>query len=550
MAKDILFDRELWEGMMAGIEKLAGAVKVTLGPKGRNVMMPQPPNLRDAAGEIDPSAPPLPHAPTFVTNDGVTIARVIRLPDPYEEMGASLLREAAIKTNDEAGDGTTTSVILAEELIREGVKNVVAGAHPLGIRRGMTKACEVAVEEIRRFSVPIQTKKEISQVAAISCQDPEIGGLVGEAFDSVGTEGVVSVDVLSKSGRTELDIQKGIVFERGYMGDFMITDKEKGTAELYNPYILLTDHKIENPNELIDIMIMAAEENRPLLIIAEGIERGAMGIIARNKLEGNLDTVGVQPPFYGEGRLWRLEDMAVQTGGRFISKDKGDSLRDVTRNDLGGADHVSVSKRQTIISGGHGDPKAVEDRINQLKYYIEHTDYEFNKNRFKERLAKFVSGVATIQAGGDTEVEIKERKLRIEDAINAARSAMEEGIVAGGGIALVDAIPAVQAFADTLEGDEKVGAKILIQAMEKPCAQIALNAGLKADGIVWEVMKRERGVGFDADRMEYVDMIGEGIVDPVKVTRLALESAVSVAATLLTANAGLTEVRPKPKKED
>lgn len=542
MAKDILFDRDLWNKMMAGIEKVAGTVKVTLGPGGRNAIMLEPPGLRDASGEVDPSSAPLPGAKSYITNDGVTIARSLSFEDPFENMGASLLKEVAIRTNDEAGDGTTTSIILAEALLKEGLRNITAGAHPLAVKRGMTGAAEIALKHVRENSIPVKTRKEISQVASISCQNAETGDLVGEAFDKVGLEGVVSVDVLSRSGKTELDIQEGIVFERGYISEYMITNKETLSAELHDPLILITDHSIENPNDIIDIMIAAAEHERPLLIIAENIEKGALGIIVRNKREGGLDVVGIRPPMYGEGRIWRLEDLAVQTGGRFITKETGELLTDVKFEDLGSASYVKVTRNQTVINGAGGDPAAIEERVRQIRHLIENTDYEFNKERFKERLAKFISGVATIQAGGKTDVEIKENKLRIEDAINAARSAIEEGIVPGGGIALLNAVPAVREYAETLEGDEKTGALIVASVLERPCRQIAINAGLNAERVLAKV-EDQQGIGFDPVSVEYVNMVERGIVDPAKVTRLALQSAISVASTMLTSGAGLVAVK-------
>ena len=542
MAKEILFDRELRERMMRGVQKLAGAVKITLGPRGRNVVMYQPLNQRDINGEADPSAAHKPGTKPYATNDGVTIARSIAFSDPFENMGVEILKEIAIKTNSEAGDGTTTAVILAEALLTEGMKNVVAGAHPIALKKGMAGAASKAIDAVKSFAVPIRTKEEISQVAAISCQDKKIGEMIGEAFDRVGLEGVVSVDTMSRSGKTELDIQEGIIFERGYLNELMVTNKESGTAELYNPCILITDYKIERPNDIIDIMIAAAEQDRPLLIIAESIETEAMGLILRNKLENVMDVVGINPPSYGEGRRWRLEDLAIQTGGRFISKEAGDLLKDVKKEDLGKASFVKVSKNQTVITGGGGDSAEIDFRIRQIRKLIETTDYEFNKERYKERLAKFVSGVATIQAGGNSELEINELKFRIEDAINAARSAMEEGIVPGGGTVLIDAIPQVKEFAETLEGDEKTGAEIVIKALEIPCKQIALNAGLNAESIVSEIKKAGPGTGFDAYDLVFVDMMDRGIVDPVKVTRLALESAVSATGVVLTSSAGLADI--------
>lgn len=549
MARDIIFDEELRNGLVSGMDKLAGAVRITLGPKGRNALMYQPPNLHEASGAADPTLPAQPGAPIYVSNDGVTIARSITLPDPFENMGAELLKAAAIRTNEEAGDGTTTAVILTRAIMKEGIRNVVAGSHPLAVKRGIDAGVSAAVEALKAMAVPVDTRKAISQVAAISCQNAAIGEMIGEAFDRVGLEGVVNVDTMSRSGRAELEVREGIVFEKGYMNERMITNRETGTCELYDPYIFVTDFKLSSAHDIVDILILAAEQDKDMLIIAEEVSGEAMGIILRNTVEGDMKIVCVEPPMYGEGRRWRMEDLALQTGGRFVSKEKGDELADVKLEDFGSAGHVTVAKKQTVITDAKGDPEVVEKRIKELRHLVETTDYEFNRERYKERLAKFVSGVATIQAGGDTDVEIKDEKLRIEDAINAARAAIQEGIVPGGGTALIDAIPAVEAAAKKLDGDERIGAEILARALERPCWQVAENAGIDPGTVVTSVRRRKPGMGFDASSMRYVDMLKAGIIDPVRVTRLALETAASVASTVLTSNAGIADIRTEDKKD-
>jgi len=535
MAKDILHHDDIRAKMIAGIDKAADAVKVTLGPKGRNVAMYQKANVQGAKY----SDAARPGAPAMVTNDGVTIASAIVFEDPFENMGAQLLKEVTSRTNDAAGDGTTTATVLAQAILHEGMKNIAAGAHPLELRNGIVAMAILAEEKLKASAKPIHTREEIARVAAISCQDGDLGDKIGEALSRVGMEGVVNIDETGKS-ETTLDVMEGIVFDRGYLSPHMITDKEKLTAELYNPYILLTDVKFESAKDLIPALILAAEEERPMLIVCEGIEGEAMGVIVRNKLEGDMEFVGVQAPLYGDGRRWRMDDLAVQTGGMFISKEMGMDIRDVTVDMLGTAEYVRVSSKQTVITGAGGDQKAVDDRIRELRYLVENTDYDFNKARFEERLAKFISGVAVIDVGGRTEMEIKERRFRAEDAVNAARSACQEGIVAGGGIALLNLIPELSGYAEGLEGDAKTGARILLKALEAPARQIAENAGLDGSNMVENLKKKPEGTGFDADKMEYVDMIDAGIMDPVKVTRMALECAVSVAATMLTTEAGIS----------
>ena len=481
MIKDILYNEEMRKHLVSGIDKVADAVKVTLGPKGRNVIMYQKASLRDT--EYSDRAQKGAHA--LVTNDGVTIAKAIVLPNPAENMGAELIKEAAIKTNDTAGDGTTTATVLAQAILKEGVRNLAAGAHPMALRKGITGAAEAAIEQLIATAKSVDSQDALSCIAAISCQDTSLGEMIGEAIYRVGLEGVVQVEDSGKA-ETTLDVMEGIVFERGFLSPLMATDEHQTFAELHNPYILLYDGKIENPQDLIPILIQVAETDRSCLILSDGVEGEAMGLILRNKLEGDLDIVCVTAPLYGEGREWRLDDMAVQT------------------------------------------------------------DYEFNRKRYEERLAKFVSGVAKIDVGGRTEPELWERKMRAEDAVNAARAAYEEGIVAGGGIAFLNILPAVRDYADTLEGDEKTGAQILLRALEAPARQIAENAGLDGSAVVGRLKEEGVDMGYDAERGVYINLVEAGIIDPVKVSRMALSAAVSVCGTMLTGEAGMydhTEAR-------
>lgn len=529
MAKTIVYSEEFRRRMLSGINQLADTVRITLGPCGRNIVMYQKAELHGA--EYSDRA--MAGARAMVINDGATIAKGIVLEDPVENMGAQLLREASAKTNDLAGDGTTTATVLTQAILSKALTNLAAGAHPLLLNRGITGAAEVAVDALAKAAVSVSTQEEISRVAAISCQDDTIGAIVGEALIRVGAEGVVEV---GDSGRheTTLEIQEGIVFERGFQSPLMSTDKEHTVAELEDPYILIYDGKFTTAQELLPALILVAEQDRPCLIIAEGVEEEALGLVLQNKLQGDLDIVCVLPPLYGEGRKWRMEDMAVQTGATFISRELGFDIQEVTLDMLGSAKHVKVTKDQTVITGPGGDPEAVEKRIRELRFLVERTDYEFNQKRYKERLAKFVSGVARIQIGGWTELEITERKFRAEDAINAARAACEEGVVAGGGVALLNTASAVRAYAETLEGDQKTGAQILLKALEAPVRQITENAGLDASVVAGKLLDSEPGIGYDAAGGRYVNMLECGIFDPVKVTRLALQNAVSVASTLLT----------------
>lgn len=543
MAKDIVFGEDIRQRMMSGIDKLADAVKATLGPKGRNATMHQKACLRGA----DYSDTAMADAKVLVTNDGVTIARAFVLEDPVENMGVELMKSVAIKTNDTAGDGTTTATILAQAILQEGFKNVAAGANPIQLQKGILKATDCAVEALHGNAIEISTKEDLSNVAAISCEDKELGALVGEALDRVGMEGVIKVDETGKYVTT-LDIQEGIVFERGFISPYMCTDKNQTVCELKDAYILMTDKEVTNPQDLVPALMLAAEDGKSFLLICNGLEAEALTLINNPLHELELDMCAIVAPNYGEGREWRMEDLAVQTGGTYISDKFGLDIRKVTREQLGTAADIRITKMQTVITGAGGDPEAVEQRTQELRYLVENTDYEFNKQRYEERLAKFVSGVAVIDVGGQTQTELWERKMRIEDAVNAARASLEEGIVAGGGIAYLDVLDTVSAFADTLDGDERTGAKVLLEALKAPARQIALNAGLDGPAVLAHLAEQPKGTGYDVDTDTYVDMVKSGIIDPVKVSRLALESAASVASTLLTTEAGLADT-PAPERE-
>jgi len=543
MAKDIVFGEDIRQRMMSGIDKLADAVKATLGPKGRNATMHQKAGLRGA----DYSDTAMADAKVLVTNDGVTIARAFVLEDPVENMGVELMKSVAIKTNDTAGDGTTTATILAQAILQEGFKNVAAGANPIQLQKGILKAADCAVDALHRNATAVSTKEDVANVAAISCEDRELGDMVGEALDRVGMEGVIKVDETGKYVTT-LDIQEGIVFERGFISPYMCTDKNQTICELKDAYILMTDKEVTNPQDLVPALMLAAEDGKSFLLICNGLEAEALTLINNPLHELELDMCAIVAPNYGEGREWRMEDLAVQTGGTYISDKFGLDIRKVTREQLGTAADIRITKMQTVITGAGGDPEAVEKRTQELRYLVENTDYEFNKQRYEERLAKFVSGVAVIDVGGQTQTELWERKMRIEDAVNAARASLEEGIVAGGGIAYLDVLDTVSAFADTLDGDERTGAKVLLEALKAPARQIALNAGLDGPAVLAHLAEQPKGTGYDVDTDTYVDMVKSGIIDPVKVSRLALESAASVASTLLTTEAGLADT-PAPERE-
>lgn len=523
MAKEIKFGEDARRSMEKGINKLADTVKVTLGPKGRNVVL-----------DKKFGAP-------LITNDGVTIAREIELEDPYENMGAQLVKEVATKTNDVAGDGTTTATLLAQAIIREGLKNVAAGANPMILQRGIHKAVDKTVEEIRRFSKEVESKDAIAQVASISAGDEEIGKLIAEAMERVGNDGVITVEE-SRSMGTTLDVVEGMQFDRGYVSPYMVTDAEKMIAELDEPYILITDKKIANIQEILPILEQIVQQGRPLLIIAEDVEGEALATLVVNKLRGTFNCVAVKAPGFGDRRKEMLQDIAILTGGTVISEELGYELKDATIDMLGKARKVKVDKDNTTIVDGEGNQADIENRVKQLKAQFEETESEFDKEKIQERLAKLSGGVAVIEVGAATETELKERKLRIEDALAATRAAVEEGIVPGGGTVLVDCIPAVAKLLDETEGDERTGVNIIVRALEEPVRQIAANAGLEGSIVVEKVKAEGTGVGFDALRERYVNMIEAGIVDPTKVTRSALQNASSVAAMVLTTESAVADI--------
>ena len=526
MAKMIQFGEEARRAMQSGVDKLANTVKVTLGPKGRNVILDKK------------------FGSPLITNDGVSIAREIELEDPYENMGAQLVKEVATKTNDVAGDGTTTATLLAQAIIREGLKNVTAGANPILIRNGIKKAVDVAVEEIKNISKPVAGKEDIARVAAISAADEEIGTLISEAMEKVGNEGVITVEE-SKSMGTELDVVEGMQFDKGYVSPYMVTDTEKMEAILDNPYILITDKKISNIQEILPLLENLMEQSGKLLIICDDIEQEALSTLILNKLRGVLNVVAVKAPGFGDKRKAYLEDIAILTGGEVITSDLGLELKDTQVEQLGRAKQVKVQKENTIIVDGLGQKDKIAERVSQIKTQILETKSEYDKENLQERLAKIAGGVAVIGVGAATEVEMKDKKLRIEDALSATKAAVEEGIVSGGGTALINVIPKVESIMNTLEGGEKLGAEIVLKALEEPVKQIAINAGLEPAVIVDKVKNSEVGVGFDAAKEQYVDMKKAGIVDPTKVTRSALQNAASVASMVLTTESLVTDI-PEP----
>ena len=524
MAKEIFYGEDARRKLLAGVDQLANTVKITLGPKGRNVL------INKSFGS------------PLITNDGVSIAREIELEDSVENMGAQVVKEVASKTNDVAGDGTTTATLLAQIIIREGFKNVAAGANPMELKKGIQGAVDVAVAEIGKIAKPVETKESIAQVAAVSAADDTIGELIAEAMEKVGKDGVITVEE-SKSLGTTLDVVEGMQFDRGYLSAYMVSDTEKMEAVLENPLILITDKKITNIQELVPILEQVMKMGRKLLVIAEDVEGDALATLVVNKLRGVLDIVAVKAPGYGERRKAMLEDIAALTGATVIASELGYDLKEATADMLGTAATVKVDKDNTVIVGGGGNNSEVQARIGSIKAQIEECTSEFDKEKLQERLAKLAGGVAVIQVGAATETELKERKLRIEDALNATKAAVEEGIVSGGGVALVNAIPAVAEYVETLSGDIKTGAAIIKRALEEPVRQIAENAGLEGSVVVAEVKKSAVGVGFNAATEEYVDMIEAGIVDPAKVTRSALQNASSASAMLLTTEAGIVDVK-------
>lgn len=520
MAKEIKFSEEARRAMLRGVDALADAVKVTLGPKGRNVVL-----------ERSFGSP-------LITNDGVTIAKEIELEDKFENMGAKLVAEVASKTNDVAGDGTTTATVLAQAMIAEGLKNVTSGANPMVIRKGIEKAVNVAVKELHRISKPIEGKESIAQVAAISSADQEVGDLIAEAMERVGNDGVITIEE-SKGFNTELEVVEGMQFDRGYASPYMVTDSEKMEAVLDNPYILITDKKISNIQEILPVLEQVVQQGKPLLIISEDVEGEALATLVVNKLRGTFNAVAVKAPGFGDRRKAMLEDIAILTGGEVITEDLGLDLKSANITQLGRAAKVVVTKENTTIVEGAGDKAQIDARVGQIRAQIEETTSEFDREKLQERLAKLAGGVAVIKVGAATETELKERKLRIEDALNATRAAVEEGIVAGGGTALVNVISAVKNV--EAEGDEATGVKIVLRALEEPIRQIATNAGLEGSVIVERLKKEEVGVGFNAATSEWVNMIDTGIVDPTKVTRSALQHASSVAAMFLTTEAVIAD---------
>ena len=524
MAKELKYGTEARKALEAGVDKLADTVRVTLGPKGRNVVL-----------DKSFGAP-------LITNDGVTIAKEIELEDAFENMGAQLVKEVATKTNDVAGDGTTTATVLAQAMIKEGMKNLEAGANPIVLRRGMKKATDKAVEAIAAMSRKVDSKDQIAKVAAISAGDDEVGTLVSDAMEKVSNDGVITIEE-SKTMQTELDLVEGMQFDRGYISAYMATAMDKMEAVLDDPYILITDKKISNIQELLPLLEQVVQSGSRLLIIAEDVEGEALTTLIVNKLRGTFNVVAVKAPGYGDRRKAMLEDIAILTGGQVVSEELGLDLKETTMDQLGRAKSVKVQKENTIIVDGVGDKDAIAARVAQIRAQIEETTSEFDKEKLQERLAKLAGGVAVIRVGAATETEMKESKLRMEDALNSTRAAVEEGIIAGGGSAYIHAAKEVAALAETLEGDEKTGAKVILKALESPLYYIVANAGLEGAVIINKVKESEAGVGFDATKEEYVNMVDAGILDPVKVTRSALQNATSVASTLLTTESVVANIK-------
>ena len=524
MAKEIKYGVEARKALESGVNQLADTVRVTLGPKGRNVVL-----------DKSFGAP-------LITNDGVTIAKEIELADPFENMGAQLVKEVATKTNDVAGDGTTTATVLAQAMINEGMKNLAAGANPIVLRKGMKKATDAAVEAIAKMSQPISGKAQIARVAAISAADDEVGELVADAMEKVSNDGVITIEE-SKTMKTELDLVEGMQFDRGYLSAYMCTDMDKMEAVLDNPYILITDKKISNIQEILPVLEQIVQSGSRLLIIAEDVEGEALTTLIVNKLRGTFNVVAVKAPGYGDRRKEMLQDIATLTGGTVISSDLGLELKDTTMDQLGRAKSVKVQKENTVIVDGEGDKTAIAARVAQIRGQIEETTSDFDREKLQERLAKLAGGVAVIRVGAATETEMKEAKLRMEDALAATRAAVEEGIISGGGSAYIHATKEVSKILDTLEGDEKTGAKIILKALEAPLYHIAANAGLEGSVIINKVKESAVGTGFDAYKEEYVNMIEAGILDPAKVTRSALQNATSVASTLLTTESVVANIK-------
>ena len=524
MAKDLFYGEESRRKLLSGVDKLADTVKITLGPKGRNVL-------------IEKS-----YGSPLITNDGVSIAKEVELEDQVENMGAQLVKEVATKTNDVAGDGTTTATLLTQAIVREGFKNVTAGANPMVLKRGIDGAVEVAVDYLKNSAKKVDDKESIAQVASVSAGDQEIGRLISEAMDKVGKDGVITVEE-SKSLGTTLDVVEGMQFDRGYLSPYMAANSEKMEAVLDHPYILLTDKKISNIQEIVPLLEDIMKSGSKLLIVADDVEGEALATLVVNKLRGTLDVVAVKAPGFGDRRKAMMEDIAILTGGTVISEELGYELKETTIDMLGRAETVKVNKDRTVIVNGNGSRTEIKERIDSIRAEAEETTSDFDREKLQERLAKLAGGVAVINAGAATETELKDKKLRLEDALNATRAAVEEGIVSGGGVALIGAIPAVTEYADSLEGDMRTGAKIVERALEEPVRQIAENAGFEGSVVVSKVKESPEGIGFNAASDEYVNMIDAVIVDPVKVTRSALQNAASVSGMLLTTEAGITEIK-------
>ncbi|MGZ9550343.1 chaperonin GroEL [Staphylococcus epidermidis] len=528
MAKDLKFSEDARQAMLRGVDKLANAVKVTIGPKGRNVVL-----------DKDYTTP-------LITNDGVTIAKEIELEDPYENMGAKLVQEVANKTNEIAGDGTTTATVLAQSMIQEGLKNVTSGANPVGLRQGIDKAVQVAIEALHEISQRVENKNEIAQVGAISAADEEIGRYISEAMDKVGNDGVITIEE-SNGFNTELEVVEGMQFDRGYQSPYMVTDSDKMIAELERPYILVTDKKISSFQDILPLLEQVVQASRPILIVADEVEGDALTNIVLNRMRGTFTAVAVKAPGFGDRRKAMLEDLAILTGAQVITDDLGLELKDASLDMLGTANKVEVTKDHTTVVDGNGDENNIDARVGQIKAQIEETDSEFDKEKLQERLAKLAGGVAVIKVGAASETELKERKLRIEDALNSTRAAVEEGIVAGGGTALVNIYQKVSEI--KAEGDVETGVNIVLKALQAPVRQIAENAGLEGSIIVERLKHAEAGVGFNAATNEWVNMLEEGIVDPTKVTRSALQHAASVAAMFLTTEAVVASI-PEPENNE
>lgn len=526
MAKQIKFGEDARKSLLQGVNKLADTVKVTLGPKGRNVVL-----------DKSFGAP-------LITNDGVTIAKEIELEDKFENMGARLVKEVSEKTNDVAGDGTTTATVLAQAMIKEGVKNVAAGADPMAMKRGIDKAVKSAVEELKTISVPVNGKDDIARVASISANNDEVGELIAEAMEKVSKDGVITIEE-SKTSTTQLNVVEGMQFDKGYVSPYMVTDTEKMEAIVDNPYILITDKKISNIQEILPLLEALMQQSGKLVIICDDIEGEALSTLVLNKLRGVLNVVAVKAPGFGDKRKAMLQDIAILTGGEVITSDLGLELKDTQIEQLGRARQVKVQKENTIIVDGSGDKQQIADRVGQIKAQINETKSEYDKEGLQERLAKMAGGVAVIEVGAATETEMKDKKLRIEDALSATKAAVEEGIVAGGGTALINVVPAVEKTVNELTGGEKLGAEIVLKSLEEPVKQIARNAGLEPAVIADNVRKAEVGVGFDASKEEYVDMKKAGIVDPTKVTRSALQNAASIASMVITTESLVTDIPEK-----